>query len=118
MSRPPLPPTRVACALVFAAFLSPALPRTSHAADPSSIAWQTDLPRARAVAASRDRLIWLQFSGPWCAQCRKMDGAAFLHTAVVAHSASTQAKARPSTSMRGCAAASDAKACVANVSEL
>ena len=41
--------------------LGPAL-----ADDPKKIAWREDLGQAQAEAKSRDLLLWIQFTGPWC----------------------------------------------------
>ena len=72
----------VAClAFGLAAFLSF---QPSFAADePRKINWREDLGRAQAEAKSRDLLLWIQFTGPWCINCRRMDRAAFVHQGVV-----------------------------------
>ena len=58
---------------------------TSLAADDSKkIAWRADLGQAQAEARSRNLLLWIQFTGPWCGNCRRMDGKAFIAPAVVA----------------------------------
>lgn len=52
------------------------------------IAWRTDLTQARAEAATKDRLIWLQFTGPWCHNCRRIEHEAFDDPRMIEHAAS------------------------------
>jgi thioredoxin-related protein/YHS domain-containing protein len=54
--------------------------------DPHKINWREDLGQAQAEAKSRDLLLWIQFTGPWCINCRRMDRATFLHAEVVTRS--------------------------------
>jgi YHS domain-containing protein/thioredoxin-related protein len=61
-------------------------PGALAAEDAPKIDWRTDLGGAQAEAKSRDLLLWLQFTGPWCINCRRMDRATFLHVGVVARS--------------------------------
>ena len=51
--------------------------------DATKIAWRTDLGQAQSEAKSRDKLLWIQFSGPWCGNCRRMEKAAFVHVPVL-----------------------------------
>jgi YHS domain-containing protein len=60
----------------------------SHASDPRSIDWRADLPRARSEAGSRNRLVWLQFTGPWCQNCRRMEAESFTDPRVIGHAGS------------------------------
>src|SRR3954470_22819714 len=63
--------------------LGPGAPRRSPAADEArKIAWRTDLAQAQAEARSRNLLLWIQFTGPWCINCRRMDRATFVHAPV------------------------------------
>ncbi len=54
--------------------------------DARKIAWREDLGQAQAEARSRDLLLWIQFTGPWCINCRRMDRATFAHPGVIADS--------------------------------
>ena len=54
--------------------------------EPKKINWREDLGQAQAEAKSRDLLLWIQFTGPWCINCRRMDRATFLHAGVVTRS--------------------------------
>ncbi len=56
------------------------------AEDPKKINWREDLGQAQAEAKSRDLLLWIQFTGPWCINCRRMDRATFVHPAVIGRS--------------------------------
>ncbi len=61
--------------------------RTASAAEePRKVAWRDDLGQAQAEAKSRDMLLWIQFTGPWCINCRRMDRSAFVHAGVVVES--------------------------------
>ena len=61
----------------------PASPVSWAADDPKKINWREDLVQAQAEAKSRDLLLWIQFTGPWCINCRRMDRATFLHAGVI-----------------------------------
>jgi thioredoxin-related protein/YHS domain-containing protein len=54
--------------------------------DARKINWREDLGQAQAEARSRDLLLWIQFTGPWCINCRRMDRATFVHPPVVTES--------------------------------
>src|SRR5947209_4332131 len=54
--------------------------------DARKINWREDLGQAQAEARSRDLLLWIQFTGPWCINCRRMDRATFVHPGVVTES--------------------------------
>jgi YHS domain-containing protein len=49
---------------------------------PRSIDWQDDLPRAQVEAQARNRLLLIQFTGPWCHNCRRMDRESLAHPRV------------------------------------
>src|SRR4051812_48793016 len=55
------------------------------AADPPGIPWREDLRRARAEARTQNRPIWVQFTGPWCHFCERMERESFVHPKVVGH---------------------------------
>jgi len=79
MSPSPLRPTWAAAAFVAAlgALSNPPTPMTAHAAAPTSIEWRTDFDRARAEAVATRRLLWVQFTGPWCHNCQRMERESF-----------------------------------------
>src|SRR5262245_51880561 len=47
------------------------------------IEWRADLRRAVDEAETTNRLLWLQFTGPWCHFCQLMDRESFIHPKVV-----------------------------------
>ncbi len=74
-------------ALAALGLVGPPLDRASVAGEEArKIAWRDDLGQAQAEAKSRDLLLWIQFTGPWCINCRRMDRSAFAHGGVVAES--------------------------------
>ena len=74
------PSARLGCLLI--AGLS-ALAPAAVAAEPSGIAWRSDFATAQAEARARNLPLWVQFTGPWCIFCRKMDANAFVDPAVI-----------------------------------
>ena len=58
---------------------------TSPEAGPS---WRSDYGAALAEAKSSDRLLWLQFTGPWCPNCLRMEQDSFPSPSVVARTRS------------------------------
>jgi thioredoxin-related protein/YHS domain-containing protein len=74
-------------ALLALGLVGPLVTPSSFAADDSKkIDWREDLAQAQAEAKSRDLLLWIQFTGPWCINCRRMDRATFVHEGVIARS--------------------------------
>jgi hypothetical protein len=59
-----------------------------QALGPEAIPWRTDFHRAEVEARSRDRLLWVQFTGSWCANCVRMERESFVHPQVVEHARS------------------------------
>ena len=51
--------------------------------DAKKISWRDDLAQAQAEAKSRDLLLWIQFTGPWCVNCRRMDRSVFVHGPII-----------------------------------
>ena len=62
------------------------LPAPVHADDSAKIAWRSDLGQAQEEARSRDQLLWIQFTGPWCGNCRRMEQTTFAHAPIVVES--------------------------------
>jgi YHS domain-containing protein len=56
---------------------------TAVASDGRGVAWRTDLGAAQAESRARDLPLWIQFTGPWCVNCRRMDWGTFSHPMVV-----------------------------------
>ena len=55
------------------------------AREPDSIAWRDDYASALEEARTANRLLWIQFTGPWCPNCARMERESFPHPAVVEH---------------------------------
>ena len=81
---PPRMPRVMPAALLALALVGPAGSIPTFAADDArKIAWREDFALAQAEAKSRDLLLWIQFTGPWCINCRRMDRSTFVDPLVV-----------------------------------
>ena len=56
----------------------------ANAAENASIAWRNDYARAMAEARTKNCAVWIQFTGPWCPWCVRMEHDTFAHPQVVA----------------------------------
>lgn len=74
----PVPRWIVTATLVLAAW-----PVSSHA-DEAPIPWRPHFESALAEARRQHRPLWVQFTGPWCLFCRRMDRETFSRPEVVA----------------------------------
>ena len=83
--RPPMRLARLAVLLGFATAASPAFAGDEA---PSAPAWREDYGAALEEARSSGRLLWIQFTGPWCPGCARMEEDSFPSPAVVAHTKS------------------------------
>ncbi len=54
--------------------------------EPVAIAWGEDYGSALDAAKSSDRLLWIQFTGPWCPNCRRMERDSFPDRGVIEQS--------------------------------
>jgi YHS domain-containing protein len=59
---------------------------TARSDEPASIAWRDDYGSALDLARTGNRLLWIQFTGPWCPNCTRMERDSFPHPAIVEHS--------------------------------
>lgn len=50
------------------------------------IAWRTNFEQALSEAKTRNMPVWIQFTGPWCVYCRKMERDVFVRPEVIAAS--------------------------------
>jgi len=55
----------------------------SFAEETASIAWRDDYGKALAEARAKKRALWIQFTGPWCPWCVRMERDTFPHPQVV-----------------------------------
>jgi YHS domain-containing protein/thioredoxin-related protein len=53
------------------------------AAETPSISWRNDYARAMAEARAKNRAVWIQFTGPWCPWCVRMEHDTFPDPKVV-----------------------------------
>jgi YHS domain-containing protein len=54
-------------------------------ADPEAISWRTDYARGLEEARTRHQLLWIQFTGPWCPNCTRMEQDSFPHPSIRQH---------------------------------
>jgi len=64
-----------------AAYISPA----ALGGVPETISWRSDYNTAYYEAKDSKRLIWIQFTGPWCPNCRRMEHDSFPQPKIVEH---------------------------------
>jgi YHS domain-containing protein len=58
---------------------------TAVAAEPDAIVWRDDYDAALEEAKAANRLLWIQFTGPWCPNCTRMERDSFPDPVVVQH---------------------------------
>jgi len=56
---------------------------------PNSIRWREDYASALDEAKTADRLLWIQFTGPWCPNCTRMERDSFPAPPIVQHAQET-----------------------------
>jgi len=70
---------------VFAALAASSLlagaPAASEPSD-DAIAWRDDYGSALAEAKGRGQLLWIQFTGPWCPNCNRMEQDSFTQSTI------------------------------------
>jgi YHS domain-containing protein len=55
----------------------------ARGSDGEAIAWRDDYGQALEEARAANRLLWVQFTGPWCPHCVRMERETFPHRAIV-----------------------------------
>src|SRR5258705_256079 len=58
----------------------------ARGASARAIDWRPDLRGAVAEPEAIIRLLWLQFTGPWCHFCQLMDRESFVHPRIISQS--------------------------------
>jgi YHS domain-containing protein len=53
--------------------------------EPDTIAWRDDYGTAFEEAKSTNRLLWIQFTGPWCPNCTRMERESFPDPDIIQH---------------------------------
>jgi len=62
-------------------FLTPA----ASGGAPETISWRSEYNSAYFEAKTDKRLLWVQFTGPWCPSCKRMERDSFPQAQIVAH---------------------------------
>jgi YHS domain-containing protein len=79
-------PARVASCLALAALCLGLPYHLAKGDEPPSIDWRDEYSSALDAARTANRLLWLQFTGPWCPNCTRMERDSFPHPPIVEHS--------------------------------
>jgi YHS domain-containing protein len=69
-------------AVILCASMIPSLVR---ATEPTPISWREDYGGALEEAKATNRLVWIQFTGPWCPNCMRMERDSFPDADVIDH---------------------------------
>ncbi len=59
----------IGVAFIFAGLID----RSARGIEPESISWRDDYGNALEEARAANRLLWIQFTGPWCPNCTRME---------------------------------------------
>lgn len=73
-------------AFVIAVVLTGLADYPARCEEPESIVWRDDYGSALEEAQAANRLLWIQFTGPWCPNCTRMERDSFPHAAIIRHS--------------------------------
>jgi len=57
----------------------------ARSVEPESIEWRQDYGGALEEARTANRLLWIQFTGPWCPNCTRMEHDSFPQPAIIQH---------------------------------
>jgi YHS domain-containing protein len=76
-----------ALSILLGALLAAMTPALVVATEPDSdaIAWRVDYAGALEEARAANRLLWIQFTGPWCPNCTRMERDSFPDPAIIQH---------------------------------
>ena len=58
---------------------------SARATEPTPISWRDDYGGALEEARATNRLVWIQFTGPWCPNCLRMERDSFPDADVIEH---------------------------------
>jgi YHS domain-containing protein/thiol-disulfide isomerase/thioredoxin len=61
------------------------LPGSARATEPLPIAWRDDYGGALEEARASNRPVWIQFTGPWCPNCVRMERDSFPDADIIDH---------------------------------
>jgi YHS domain-containing protein len=71
--------------IVSGTFCAAAGPRPAGGAEPGPISWRGDYGGALEEAKGANRLLWIQFTGPWCPNCTRMERDSFPDPDIIQH---------------------------------
>ncbi len=60
-------------------------PGSAAGAEPEPISWRDDYGGALEEAKGANRLLWIQFTGPWCPNCTRMERDSFPDPEIIQH---------------------------------
>ncbi len=83
------PGPRAAVSMLLALCCVPLASAPARATDPAPISWRNDYGSALAEARASNRLVWIQFTGPWCPNCLRMEHDSFPDARVIDHTQSS-----------------------------
>jgi YHS domain-containing protein len=69
-------------AAILTVFFCSQVPAPAGENEPNAISWRSDYPSALDEARSRNRLLWIHFTAPWCPSCARMEQDSLSHPAV------------------------------------
>jgi YHS domain-containing protein len=86
MTRPISRPVRFGAGLFLTMALAGLATVSARGAGQGSIDWRVDLQQAFQEARERNLLVWVQFTGPWCPSCVRMERESLTDRRVIASS--------------------------------
>lgn len=75
----------VGAAAILSLFGSDFFTPAASGAGPNSIEWRSEYNSAYFEAKTAKRLLWIQFTGPWCPSCKRMERDSFPQAQIVEH---------------------------------
>ena len=73
------------CGSLLESFAPPPGSAPRSATEPEPISWRDDYAGALDEARTANRLLWIQFTGPWCPNCIRMERDAFPDPDIIQH---------------------------------
>ncbi len=80
-SGPAVAALSIAAGMLCASTLAP----IARATEPTPISWRDDYGGALEEARATNRLVWIQFTGPWCPNCVRMERDSFPDADIIGH---------------------------------
>ncbi len=60
-------------------------PASAGTPEPEPISWRSDYAGALEESKASNRLLWIQFTGPWCPNCKRMERDSFPDPEIIQH---------------------------------